>query len=174
MLFRSKRKFPIVVEDCWTSDIKKSAFDTTRIEDQLMHNEMLIPGSSNGELHYPVKGNFYWIEKNKEAGFAPDDNGRWMITWLPPHKDRNRHYIDEDGYQNPACRDTGCFGLDPYDHRVTAYNNKSDAASYGVRKYDVLNPSMSMVPVTEYLCRTTPETMYDDIAKQCEIGRAHV
>ena len=162
-----KRKFPIVVEDCWTSDIKKSAFDTTRIEDQLMHNEMLLPGSSNGELHYPVKGNFYWIEKNKEAGFAPDDNGRWMVTWLPPHKDRNRHYIDEDGYQNPACRDTGCFGLDPYDHRVTAYNNKSDAASYGVRKYDVLNPSMSMVPVTEYLCRTTPETMYDDIAKQC-------
>lgn len=167
-LASEKRKFPLTIEDCWTSDIKKASFDTIRIEDQLAYNETLAPSLKLGQLHYPMRGNFYWIEKNKSAGFAPDENGRWTVVWLPHENNRNKSFIDENGFQNPACTDTGCFGLDPYDHRSTADNRKSNAGSYGVLKHDALNPAMSMVTVTEYLNRPeTPEIMYDDIAKQC-------
>ncbi len=160
-LSSEKRKFPLKIEDCWVSDSKKSTFDTVRIEQQIEYNQSL-PSS------ILVRGDFLWKDGIKDTivEWVPSSQGKWLIAWLPKFEDRNKFNVVY-GKKCPANTEFGCFGLDPYDGRLTVDNRKSDAASYGFRRFDPMYPYDSGIFISEYVNRTKlPEEMWDDMIKQ--------
>jgi hypothetical protein len=160
-LASEKRKYPLVINDCWVSDSKKSVYDTVRLEQQLQHNQTL-PTS------ILVRGNFMWKDgiKDSTVVWQPMPEGRWLVSWLPKIEDRNKFNVVY-GRKRPANTESGCFGLDPYDNKVTVDNRKSDAASYGFRKFDPMNPNESGIFISEYVNRPKlPEIMWEDMILQ--------
>jgi len=160
-LSSEKRKYPIVINDCWVSDSKKSVYDTTRIEQQLEYNQTL-------PLSTLSQGNFLWKDgiKDTTVEWHPTPNGKWLVAWLPKVEDRNKFNMIY-GKKVPSTIEIGCFGLDPYDNKVTVDNRKSDAASYGYRKFDPLYPYESGIFVAEYVNRPKlPEIMWEDMILQ--------
>jgi hypothetical protein len=95
--------------------------------------------------------------------WIPSDNGKWFVTWLPAPEDRNKVLV-KHGKKFPGNTTSGCFGLDPYDNKITTDNRKSNAACYGTRKFDVMNPTSTGFPILEYVNRPSlPETMWEDM-----------
>lgn len=160
-LSSEKRKYPIIIQDCWVSDSKKSVFDTTRIEQQIEHNQS-IP------LNILVRGNFMWKDgiKDSVVVWVPSPDGKWLVTWMPKTDERNKFNMTY-GKRTPTNTDQGCLGLDPYDNKVTVDNRKSDAACYGFRKFDPMIPYESGIFISEYVNRPKlPEQMWEDMIMQ--------
>lgn len=156
-----KRKFPLEEKDMWVSDTKKAVYDTQKIDEQLEHN--------NTYAHNPlVRGNFYWVGGVRfgAVGWNPDENGRWLLSWLPPNELRNKS-VFKNGKKAPGNTDLSCAGLDPYDNDTTSDDRKSDAASYVLRKFDPMVPYDSGIFVCEYVNRPqTSDSMFEDILMQ--------
>jgi hypothetical protein len=161
-LASEKRKFPLEINDCWVSDVKKSTYDTDRIEQQLEHNQTLPPNV------LPIRGNFVWANGKADTTveWHPCENGRWLVAWLPPFEKRNKS-IMRFGKKAPANTEDGAFGLDPYDNKVTVDDRKSDAASYGYRKFDPMSPYDTGIFICQYVNRPPlPEIMWEDMILQ--------
>jgi hypothetical protein len=157
-----RRKYPLYIHDCWVQDNRKATYDTTKIEDQLEFNRDL-PDTAI------AIGDFHWRngEKDTSVEFHHDKNGRWKILWMPPALERNKQLI-RGNKKAPGNTDQGCFGLDPYDNKVTVDDRKSDAAAYGFRRFDPLNPKESGIFIVEYVNRPKlPEIMWEDMIKMC-------
>lgn len=157
-----KRKFPLEEADIWVSDSKKSVYDTDKIDQQLEYNESLPDGLL-------VRGNFMWEGgvKDSKVVWYPCSNGKWEISWLPQIEKRN-NYVEKKGLKTPANTEEGCFGLDPYDNKTTVDDRKSNAASYGFRKFDPMQPYDTGNFVCKYVNRPDlPEIMWEDMIMQC-------
>jgi len=162
LLVSERRKYPIIINDCFIGDSKKAAFDLTKIEAQMDFNQSLPP-------NILTRGNFIWHGgiKDGTVDFHHDENGKWLISWLPPQQDRNKTVI-RGAKKAPGNIDTGCFGLDPVDNKTTVDNRKSDAASYGFRRFDPMAPMDSGTFVSGYVNRPKlPEIMWEDMILQC-------
>ncbi len=154
-----KRKFPLKEADIWISDSKKSVYDTDKIDEQLLHNETLPVGTL-------VRGDFKWtdgIPDKMPVIWHPNEKGKWLVYWMPTPELRNKQ-IQKNGQKTPGYTDGGAFGLDPYDNKETSDGRKSDAASYGFRKFDPMVPYDSGIFVSEYVGRPEmPEIMWEDM-----------
>ena len=160
-LSSEKRKYPLIIGDCWVSDSKKSVYDSTRLEQQLQFNQSL-------PLSTLVRGNFIEKDGIKDGivEWHPTPEGKWLVAWLPKFEDRNKFTI-QYGKKVPANTEMGCFGLDPYDNKITVDNRKSDAASYGYLKFDPMKPNESGIFISEYVNRPKlPEIMWNDMIMQ--------
>ena len=157
-----KRKYPLEVKDIWVSDTKNATYDVIKIQQQLDFNQT-VPDTII-EI-----GNYVWQggKEDTMVEWHPCENGRWEKLWHPLQKDSNRYTLIQ-GQRVPANTDIGCFGLDPYDNKTTVDDRKSKAASYGLRKFDPLNPHETGIFITKYLNRPElPEIMWEDMIKQC-------
>lgn len=157
-----RRKYPLYIHDCWVQDSRKATYDTTKIEDQLEFNRDL-PDSAI------AIGDFHWKngEQDTVVEFHHDKGGRWRVLWMPPALERNKQVV-RGNKKAPANTEQGCFGLDPYDNKVTVDDRKSDAAAYGFRRFDPLNPKESGIFILEYVNRPKlPEMMWEDMIKMC-------
>jgi len=155
-----KRKFPLEEKDIWVSDTKKAVYDIQKIEQQMEYNQNL------GNIL--VRGNFYWIGgiQYGTVGWNPDDNGKWLLSWLPPNELRNKSIV-RNGKKAPGNTDLSCAGLDPYDNNTTADDRRSDAASYVYRKFDPIDPYDTGIFVCEYVNRPNKsEIMFEDMLMQ--------
>lgn len=153
-----KRKFPLDEKDMWVSDSKKATYDLDKIEEQLEFNKTLPVGTL-------VRGNFVWNGgvRDSDVMWHPNENGKWLVYWLPKNEDRNRKIV-KYGLKAPGNTDIGCFGLDPYDNKTTVDDRKSDAAAYGFRIFDPMVPDDSGIFICEYVYRPPlPETMWEDM-----------
>lgn len=162
-LASEKRKYPLEERDIWVTDSKKSVYDTVRIEQQLEYNQTLPSNLLS-------QGNFQWKDgiKDSTVEWVPSANGKWLITWLPPMEKRNSQTMMYGKRIPGNTGDGSCFGLDPYDNKVTVDNRKSDAASYGYRTLDPLQPMTSGMFISEYVNRPNlPEIMWEDMILQC-------
>jgi hypothetical protein len=115
-----------------------------------------------------VRGNFYWVGgiQYGSVGWNPDENGKWLTSWLPPIELRNKT-ITKNGKKAPGNIDLSCAGLDPYDNNTTVDGRRSDAASYVFRKFDPMNPYQTGTFVCEYVNRPkVAEIMYEDMVMQ--------
>lgn len=159
-LASEKRKYPITISEAFLQDGKLSPFDVIKLNDQHDYNQQL-PASKI------VTGNFKWSsESGKQVEFVHNPNGRWSVLWMPPEIDRNKT-VFEKGIYRPSNYRTMTSGVDPYDHKTTSDNRKSNGASYVFRKLDVMSPYSSNMFVSEYSCRPVyPEAFYLDIAMQ--------
>lgn len=157
-----KRKYPLEEKDIWVNDSKKAVYDLTKIEDQQEFNK----GLPKGIL---VRGNFVWENGIKDGNVVwhPCDDGRWLVYWMPKPEARNKKNMVL-GKKSPGNTEEGCFGLDPYDNKTTVDERKSDAASYGFRKFDPMVPYDSGIFICEYVNRPElPEIMWEDMILQC-------
>lgn len=157
-LLSYRRKYPITESDLFVIDNKESIFDLDRIYKQMEYNETL-PEST------VIRGNFVWVNYGTKAKFVPDSSGRWWIVWRPKDDDANNQVIVQ-GKPTPGNPNI-VSGVDPFDHKFTTDNRKSNAASYVFKKFDPLDPANSALPVAQYIARPhTPEMFYEDMLMQ--------
>lgn len=157
-----RRKYPFTVYDCFIKDSKKAVYDVAKVEQQIEFNR----GLPENVL---TRGNFIWKngEKDTTVEFSHNNNGRWLVSWMPKPDDRNK-ILRKMGQKCPGNIDVGCFGLDPYDNKTTVDNRKSDAAAYGFRRFDPMAPRESGTFILEYVNRPKlPETMWEDMIMMC-------
>ncbi len=161
-LTSERRKYPFDIHDCFLYDGEKTVYDSTRIEEQIRFNDSL---PSNGL----VRGNFNWKGGDKTCGIVewmPNGSGKWLVAWMPPYELWNKKVI-KYGQQCPGNIHLGCFGLDPYDNKVTVDDRKSNAASYGINEFDPMKSYDTGILITEYINRPPlPEIMFEDMIMQ--------
>ena len=157
------RKYPFTVEEAFRSDNKHQILPDYKIYEQKDYNSG-IPESR------VVRGNFIWKDgvENSQVVWNETDEGRWLITRLPPVERRNKRIYDHRKGFLPANTEYYCAGCDPFDHSLTTDNRKSNAASHVIEKFNVLEPYHSNAFVLEYVYRQPDiHYFYDDMLKQC-------
>lgn len=156
-----RRQFPFTEEEALQPDDSKTVFPVHKIVEQTIYNETLPPTAVR-------RGNFVWVDKdNFIVDFRDDDNGRWLVSWMPPKDKICKFNIVAGGIKPlPETDSQGGIGIDPFDHDSTVSEKKSNGAFYGFRNYDLLEPYNSNCYMFEYINR--PETsrmFYDDVVK---------
>ena len=155
------RKYPLTEQEAFLLESKNDVFPAQNIHVQLNFNTLLEPGTIR-------QGNFVWdnpLDK-RSCKFINDVNGRWLMAWEPPEDMRNAN-IPKSGGIAPLHSSVSGSGTDPYDHRTTVDNRKSNAASYVFKGFDMMNRHMSNRFVCEYVARPDlPEMFYEDMCMQ--------
>ncbi len=86
------RQFPRTTKHAFRDESKSSLFNLTKIYQQIDFNE----DEDNKKL--VTQGNFLWENgiKDSRVIFAPNNQGRFFITWIPDKNLQNR-YIEKNG-----------------------------------------------------------------------------
>jgi len=153
-LNETTRQFPFSEDEAFRDSIDGSIFNIGKIYQQIQYNDELYPNPV-------VKGNFIWKEKDKEAVFSPDPNGRFRVAWMPPTEQRNVIRRDRDKLVAPFA-DRGCGGVDSYDLDSTVDGRGSKGALHLYNKFHMDNPSNMFV--VEYAARPDlAKIFYEDV-----------
>jgi hypothetical protein len=148
------RQFPFTEDEAFRDSIEGSLFNIGKIYQQIEYNDELFPNPV-------VRGNFIWKEKDKEAVFSADINGRFRISWLPPNEQRNIIKTDR-GKKVAPFADRGCGGVDSYDLDATLDGRGSKGALHLYNKFHIENPSNMFV--VEYASRPDlAKIFYEDV-----------
>ena len=156
------RQFPRTTKHAFRDESKSSLFNLTKIYQQIDFNE----DANNKTL--VTQGNFLWENgiKDTRVIFAPNNQGRFYITWIPNKNLQNR-YIEKNGIKYPGNDHIGAFGCDPYDISGTVDKRGSNGALHGLTKF-----SMEEAPADhfflEYIARPqTAEIFFEDVLMAC-------
>jgi len=156
------RQFPRTTKHAFRDESKMSLFNLTKIYQQIDFNEDLKNSISL------TQGNFQWENGQKDTRviFAPNKNGRFYITWVPPLNLQNKRYL-KNGTSYPGNEHCGAFGCDPYDISGTVDKRGSNGSLHGLTKF-----SMEEVPPNhfflEYIARPqTAEIFFEDVLMAC-------
>ncbi len=156
------RQFPRTTKHAFRDESKESLFNLTKIYEQIDFNEDL-KNSIN-----VTKGSFQWEngEKDTNVIFVPNNNGRFLITWVPPHSIQNKRY-KKNNINYPSNEHIGAFGCDPYDISGTVDKRGSKGSLHGLTKF-----SMEDAPPNhfflEYIARPqTAEIFFEDVLMAC-------
>ena len=156
------RQFPRTTKHAFRDESKESLFNLTKIYEQIDFNEDL-KNSIN-----ITQGNFAWKNavQDSEVIFLPNNNGRFLITWVPPVNLQNR-VIVKGGIKYPLNENLGAFGCDPYDISGTVDKRGSKGSLHGLTKF-----SMTDTPPNhfflEYIARPqTAEIFFEDVLMAC-------
>lgn len=156
-LSSERRKYPLIVQDCFVMDGSEEIFNNEKLEQQKWYNETLT-----GMVR---TGNFYWDNNEKtKVSFNDNPNGRFKVSWMPEESQRNRITQTRNGY-SPLNGDKLGGGADNYDHHLKKDGRRlSDAAFYIFRGYDHEYPIQSNTWVCEYVNRPeNPDDCYEDV-----------
>ena len=156
------RQFPRTTKHAFRDESKSSLFNLTKIYQQIDFNE-----DSNNRSAV-TQGNFLWDHgiKDSRVVFAPNNQGRFYITWVPDRALQNR-YIEKNGIKYPGNDHMGAFGCDPYDISGTVDKRGSNGSLHGLTKF-----SMEEAPADhfflEYIARPqTAEIFFEDVLMAC-------
>ena len=156
------RQFPRTTKHAFRDESKMSLFNLTKIYQQIDFNEDLKNSIK------VTKGSFQWEngDKNSKVIFVPNNNGRFLVTWVPPVNLQNRVII-KNGIYYPGNEHCGAFGCDPYDISGTVDKRGSNGSLHGLTKF-----SMEDVPPNhfflEYIARPqTAEIFFEDVLMAC-------
>ena len=156
------RQFPRTTKHAFRDESKESLFNLTKIYQQIDFNEDLKNSIS------VTKGSFQWEngEKDTRVIFVPNNNGRFLISWVPPINLQNKRFL-KNGINYPGNEHCGAFGCDPYDISGTVDKRGSNGSLHGLTKF-----SMEEVPPNhfflEYIARPqTAEIFFEDVLMAC-------
>ena len=125
------RQFPWTEEEAFRDSTKTSHFNISKVYEQKEHNSTLYPSPV-------VRGNFIWAngQQDTKVMFAPDENGKWYISWLMPFEESNK-YVIEQGKRSPANKHVGVGGVDSYDIDSTMDGRGSKGACHLFNKFNI-------------------------------------
>ena len=156
------RQFPRTEQHAFRDEAKSSLFNLTKIYKQVDYNEDL---KNSNAL---TKGSFAWEngQKDTKVIFYPNNDGRFLITWVPPLHLQN-NVVLKRGLKYPGNEHIGAFGCDSYDISGTVDRRGSNGALHGLTKF-----SMEDAPANhfflEYIARPqTAEMFFEDVLMAC-------
>ena len=156
------RQFPRTEKHAFRDESKSSLFNLTKIYQQIDFNE----DENNKTL--VTQGNFLWENgiKDTRVIFAPNNQGRFFITWIPDYNMQNR-YIEKNGIKYPGNEHIGAFGCDPYDISGTVDKRGSNGSLHGLTKFSMENAPADHF-FLEYIARPqTAEIFFEDVLMAC-------
>ena len=156
------RQFPRTTKHAFRDESKSSLFNLTKIYQQIDFNE----DEDNKKL--VTQGNFLWENgiKDSRVIFAPSNQGRFFITWIPDKNLQNR-YIEKNGIKYPGNDHIGAFGCDPYDISGTVDKRGSNGSLRGLTKFSMENAPADHF-FLEYIARPqTAEVFFEDVLMAC-------
>ena len=152
------RQFPRTEKHAFRDETKQSLFNLVKIYEQIDYNEEIHNVAS------VTRGSFQWENgiKDSKVIFYPNNDGRFLISWVPPKNLQNRVII-KNGIKYPGNEHVGAFGCDSYDISGTVDGKGSNGALHGLTKF-----SMEDAPPNhfflEYISRPqTAETFFEDV-----------
>ena len=152
------RQFPRTEKHAFRDEAKLSLFNLTKIYEQIDYNEDM----RNKTL--VTQGNFQWTGgiKDTTVNFVPDNNGRFLVSWIPPTNLQNRVII-KNGVKFPGNDHVGAFGCDSYDIFGTVDNRGSKGSLHGLTKFSMEQAPFNMF-FLEYISRPpTAEIFFEDV-----------
>jgi hypothetical protein len=152
------RQFPRTEKHAFRDEAKLSLFNLTKIYEQIDHNEDMKNKTS------VTQGNFQWAGgiKDTSVNFVPDNNGRFLVSWIPPINLQNRVII-KNGVKFPGNDHVGAFGCDSYDISGTVDNRGSKGSLHGLTKFSMEQAPFNMF-FLEYISRPpTAEIFFEDV-----------
>ena len=156
------RQFPRTEQHAFRDETKNSLFNLTKIYEQIDYNDY------RGNHNNVTKGSFKWSNdwRDSEVEFYPNENGRFLISWIPVKNLQNR-VIVKNGIKYPGNEHVGAFGCDSYDISGTVDGRGSKGALHGLTKF-----SMEDAPPNhfflEYIARPqTAEIFFEDVLMAC-------
>jgi hypothetical protein len=148
------RQFPFTEDEAFRDSIEGSIFNIGKIYQQIGFNNDLYPNPV-------VRGNFVWKEKDKEAIFSPNPNGRFRVCWHPDTANRNKFHFDKSK-RKPSNSELGVGGVDSYDLDATVDGRGSKGALHMYNMFSMDQPSN--VFVVEYASRPDMASIfYEDV-----------
>jgi len=156
------RQFPRTEDHAFRDEAKQSLFNLTKIYEQI---------DFNGDLKHSslvTKGSFQWRDGVKDTSviFVPNNNGRFLVTWVPPENLQNR-VIVKSGVKYPGNDGLGAFGCDSYDISGTVDNRGSNGALHGLTSFSMLDVPPNHF-FLEYIARPqTAEIFFEDVLMAC-------
>ena len=157
------RQFPRSEKHAFRDETLNSLFNLTRIYEQIDFNEEMI---MSGRV---VRGAFSWKNglKDSEVVWIPTTNGRFRISWIPPHILQNK-VILKNGIKYPGNDTLGAFGCDSYDISGTVGGGGSNGALHGLTTFSMLGEVPNTKFFLEYVARPqTAEIFFEDVLMAC-------
>ncbi len=152
------RQFPRTVQHAFRDEAKESLFNLTKIYEQIDYNEEVQNGIQ------VTQGNFQWEggEQDSNVIFAPNTNGRFKVSWVPP-KNLQNCVIVKNGVKYPGNEHIGAFGCDSYDISGTVDKRGSKGSLHGLTKFSMEDAPPNMF-FLEYIARPqTAEIFFEDV-----------
>ena len=156
------RQFPRTEEHAFRDETKSSIFNLAKIYEQIDYNS---------DLRFSnviTRGSFSWANgiKDSKVVFNPNENGRFLITWVPTANLQNSQII-RNGFKFPGNEHIGAFGCDSYDISGTTDGQGSKGALHGLTKF-----SMEDAPPNtfflQYVARpSTAEIFFEEVLMAC-------
>jgi len=152
------RQFPKTESHAFRDESKNTIFNLSKIYEQIDYNDSFAIKSNI------YRGNFYWKngERESEVIWAPDNKGRFFISWIPSGQIMN-NVIQKGNLKLPGNLHMGAFGCDSYDISGTVGGGGSKGALHGMTKFHMDDgPTNSFF--LEYISRPpTAEIFYEDV-----------
>jgi len=141
------RQFPRTEQHAFRDEAKESLFNLTKIYEQIDYNEEVQNGMQ------VTQGSFQWEggEQDSNVIFAPNINGRFRVSWVPPKNLQNR-VIVKNGVKYPGNEHVGAFGCDSYDISGTVDKRGSKGSLHGLTKFSMEDAPPNMF-FLEYIAR---------------------
>ena len=152
------RQFPRTEKHAFRDEAKLSLFNLTKIYEQIDYNEDMKNKTN------VTQGNFQWTGgiKDTTVNFVPDNNGRFLVSWIPPANLQNRVII-KNGVKFPGNDHVGAFGCDSYDISGTVDKRGSKGSLHGLTKFSMEQAPYNMF-FLEYISRPpTAEIFFEDV-----------
>jgi len=150
------RQFPRTEQHAFRDETKNSLFNLTKIYEQIDYNE-----EYDNKLKI-TKGSFSWAIEGEKVIFNPNNNGRFLVSWIPPLELQNKVII-KNGIKYPANEHVGAFGCDSYDISGTVDGRGSKGALHGLTKFSMEEAPANMF-FLEYIARPqTAELFFEDV-----------
>jgi hypothetical protein len=152
------RQFPRTEQHAFRDEAKESLFNLTKIYEQIDYNEEVQNGMQ------VTQGSFQWENGQQDSNviFAPNKNGRFKISWVPPKNLQNR-VIVKNGVKYPGNEHVGAFGCDSYDISGTVDKRGSKGSLHGLTKFSMEDAPPNMF-FLEYIARPqTAEIFFEDV-----------
>ena len=156
------RQYPRTESHAFRDESKRSLFNLTKIYQQIDYNDSLI------KEKVLTRGYFHWKngEKDTEVIWTPDPKGRFIVSWIPDKRLRNKK-INRNGKFYPGNEALGAFGCDPYDISGVVGGGGSNGALHGVTSFHMEDAPTNEF-FLEYIARPqTAEIFFEDVLMAC-------
>lgn len=157
------RQYPRTESHAFRDESRQSLFNLTKIYQQIDYNDSLIKD------RVLTRGSFHWRngEKDTEVIWTPDPRGRFLVSWLPPDRLRNK-FVIRNGKKCPANDDLGAFGCDPYDISGVVGGGGSNGALHGLTTSNLDPDVPSNMFFLEYVARPqTADIFFEEVLMAC-------